>query len=218
MRKAFDMKLKASWRRQVFFMITLVVILIVAFSLVHRAYEHGPIAAFAVALVISWVPMQLIARVMEQRWLWPPSSQFRSFFWGDLLFLPGTAAFIAFAYQQLPDENYWFQDRTWLLVFAAVGIVAGVVFHRIEEDSYTQARFNSPTKLYHDFVALPVFIYFLLSGAFALYYDYTENGRATITLAALLLFGIWVFFVVTDDQKRGSTAHINYDWLRLHPR
>lgn len=209
------MKLKAGRKNQVFFMTALLVVVLLAFTLVHRAYEYGPIRSFVMALTISWVPMQLIARTLERRWLWPPSSQFTSFFWGDSVLLPGIVVMIAMMFQRLPEGNYWFQNRTWLLVCALIGLIGGLVFHSMDSD-YSQAQLNSPAKLFHDLVAVPVFTYYLLSGAPALLY--ARNLDVIISLSAVAVFIAFLYLVRTDDPSRKDTAHIDYDWARMHPK
>lgn len=209
------MRLKTGWKTQVSFMAILAIAMVTKLLLIHRAYAHGPLVAFVAALSVSWLPMQLIARAMEQRWLWPPSSQYSSFFWGDLLLLPGSATAIAVAYQRMPDENYLSDNPVFLPLCAVIGIVAGLVFRQIERKKYTPSQWNSPTKLYHDFVAVPVFFYYLLSGAPALFEGTVPGSIATI-LAAAIPFAVWLNIIATEESS-GKEAHIGYNWARIRP-
>lgn len=196
-------------------MAVLGVLVIVAFAFIYRVYKYGPILSFVAALAISWIPMQLIARTLERRWLWPPSSQFTSFYWGDSVFLPSVIAMIALVFQRLPEGYYWFRGWAWLLVCAFISLIGGLIFHSMDSD-YSQAQLNSPTKLLHDFLAVPVFTYYLLSGAPALLY--ARNLDVIISLSAVTVFVAFLYLVRTDDPGRKDTAHINYDWARMHPK
>ncbi|MEX0748543.1 MAG: hypothetical protein WD467_00470 [Candidatus Saccharimonadales bacterium] len=183
------------------------VIALIAVFVLPLAYQFGPVVAFGVALGISWIPMQLIARLFEHRSLWPPRSQYRSFFWGDLLLLPGIAACIALAVNRLPAGDHWFHQRWWNLFSLLVGVIAGLIFHEADRDNYSSRELNSPTKLWHDWFVYPVFTYYLLSRAPALFER--VNG---ITVLAIALLAGWLYLGLTDGKRDYPYAHVGYHW------
>jgi hypothetical protein len=145
----------------------------IAFLTIHRVYEvadrprlarfAGPIAAFA-ALWISWIPIQLLTRWHSGHFLWPPTWQSAPFWLGDLLLLPLVAARFAVMRRYLaPHERpALLGSRRWRVACAAAGVLAGLWFHyKGQPPYYPPAEWWAPAKLAHDYVAYPVFTYYL---------------------------------------------------------
>ncbi len=146
----------------------------VAFLTIHRVYRVGDryprlkpyagvIAAFA-ALWISWIPIQLLTRWYSGHFLWPPTWQSAPFWLGDLLLLPMVAARFAVMRGRLaPHERPRLLDsRRWAVGCAVAGVLAGLWFHyKGHPPYYPPEEWWAPAKLEHDYVAYPVFTYYL---------------------------------------------------------
>lgn len=121
----------------------------------------APFAALAMVLVSSPLNMWYYARTYEKRSLRELFDLRRgswAFIVGDTVLLPGAAFTIAAAWRDNPPEGW--VAAPWMLLAAAGGVLAGVVFHKLDAKRYVEhgaaIALSSPTKLAHDFVAYPV--------------------------------------------------------------
>ncbi len=140
---------------------------LLAFLFLPRVYRHGPVAAVGVALLISWVPVQVIAYVAEGRVMWRPGQHSAIFFWGDSVMLTS----VAFAFgamrrlwtdsapgstRPLLADRWW-----WRLAVAAVALGVSYWFHVVQIETWPLDRLHALSKVWHDFFVYPVFIYYL---------------------------------------------------------
>jgi len=119
------------------------------------------------AVVACWlaspVPIAIVAKAMEQRYLLDILAHFQYASWalllGDTIFLPFSAWMMARAWATLPLGG-WKTSWWWLVVSAGAGAAfAGIVRH-IEAVRYAWfyafGSLSAPSMLVHDFCAFPV--------------------------------------------------------------
>lgn len=179
-----------------------------------RVFSRGPVFAFVVALCVSWIPMQLIARLLEQRSMLSPSEQFQSFYWGDLILLPLALAGLTVLAKDMPTTG-WHSGTGWQATAVLIGIAVGVGFHLIDQGNYTAMALNSPTKLWHDIVAFPVLTYLLVLQSPALVYSRSGSKTVKAVLIAICLVSFGYLALIYDAKHPGTDAHRDYDWNRL---
>lgn len=185
--------------------------MVLMFYSVPGLYDKGPIAVLLVAIAISAVMMQLVAHCYEARWMWPPRAQFRAFIYGDTIFLPLTALSLAVVYQN-GDGDTGLVERGWWHGALIIVIVLLAAASRMKEEGdsfYSSRQMNSPTKLWHDLVVIPVFAMLLL-------YPLPEFLTASFSvwhLIAVLGFAVWLGLLIEPtNSPKCRTAHIDYDW------
>lgn len=188
-----------------FFGVTMAFALL-GFCFVRRVYRHGPLAAYLTALLISWVPVQVIAYVADGRRTWLPGQHSAIFFWGDSVLLPTVA--MAFAWmrrlwvaqqdpvpagrpERLPVADRWY----WLVAVATVAVLVGYLFHAGQIGHWSVARLHQPAKVWHDYLVYPLFVYYLGSQLpFLWQVSWRRYVRVQPVLAGLALAGFLGWF------------------------
>lgn len=185
--------------------------MVLMFYAVPRLYDRGPIAVLVMAVAVSAVMMQLIARCYENRWMWPPKTQFGAFIYGDTFFLPLTVLSLGITYQN-GGGNTELVERGWWHGALIVVIVLFAYASREREERefvYSSRQMNSPTKLWHDLVVIPVLAMLLL-------YPLPEFLTTSFSIwhvTAVLGFATWIGLLVEPSSSpKHRTAHIDYDW------
>ncbi len=140
---------------------------VLAFRFLPRVYQRGPAVAVGVALLISWIPVQLTAYVAEGRRMWLPGQHSAIFFWGDSVMLTSVAfAFAAMrrlwvagqvGVDQAPLTDRWW----WRTAVAAVALGVSYWFHVVQIETWPVDRLHALSKVWHDFFVYPIFIYYL---------------------------------------------------------
>lgn len=139
-----------------------------AFALLPRVYDRSLPVVWIAALLISWVPVQVLAFVFEGRRMWLPGEHSAVFFWGDSVLLPLTAVCLAVMRREWirehpPGSVPRADTVAWRVVAGAVAIAIAVAYRANESWTWTQAELSAPSKLWHDWFVYPVFAYFLAS-------------------------------------------------------
>ncbi len=206
--------LKPTAPQETIFLGIIAVCIALSFAFLTLVYRHGVIVTGIAALGISWLSMQLFAGIWEERTLWPPSSQFAGFFWGDLIGLPGIAIALCLM-RQHHDGDTLADHLWWRAIWLAVGLIVGLGFHAMEAGGtfYSTSQLHSPTKLWHDLFVIPMFVYFFVTQLPLL----KSASVATVAILAVS-FAFWAGLTfIYDGQHMKSTAHVNYDWRDLKP-
>lgn len=179
--------------------------------------QHWP-TAVVFALLISSVSTQLIAYVWESRLMWPPSTQFQSFAYGDLLCLPILTGCLA--YLAGNSQNHSFTGwGTWAWVALGLALLIATGFRFMEASAYYDGAYKSATKLWHDWFVMVVFPFVLIKYAPALWYGGIKQGgtlNLTVTGVALMAFAVWAYLLVGVDgdsnRPKPTNAHFSQDW------
>lgn len=173
-------------------------------------YENNaPIAAGIFVLVISPIMMQVIARALEGRWMWPPRDQFNAFVYGDTLALPILAVCMASTFQQWDSGRIVYGWYGWILVVLGLSLGIACVIRERESIEYSKSSLNSPTKLWHDLFVVPTVIFLLIFPLPAMFY--TSFGMTQLVAGVSFV----VFLVLLAEpaaSKKRRTAHVEYDW------
>lgn len=175
------------------------------------AFEMRFVPAVAVGICLSWIPMQIMAIWWEHRWLWPPSTQYASFFWGDLVWLPLCLGALAVLTKKAPLDGLQ-NHFGWQLFAFIVAVAAGFGLHHFDAANYSASALNSPTKLWHDCVSTVVWVFALVSQAPVLYYGWLMRRWRPIALAILSLAAFFYLVVAYDPTHPGTDAHRDYNW------
>jgi hypothetical protein len=184
------------------FLAATLAVAVLGFAFVRRVYRRGPLAAYVVALLISWIPVQVIAYVTEGRQTWLPSQHSAIFFWGDSVLLPMVAAAFAgmrrlwLSQQPAGSAARPVADRWWWLVpVVVVALVVGYLFHAGQIGVWSTARLHEPAKVWHDYLVYPLFVYYLGSQVpFLWQVSWRRYARPQAVLAALALAGFLGWF------------------------
>jgi hypothetical protein len=153
------------------------VLAVAGFLFLPRVYPRGPVVAFVAALLVSWVPVQMIAYVAEGRRMWLPGQHSAIFFWGDSVLLPSMAAAFALmrrtwvAQQDMALAAGGEPDRPaarpladrwlWRVAWVGVALAVAYVFHAGELSTWPLVQLHEPAKVWHDYLVYPLFVYFL---------------------------------------------------------
>ncbi len=175
-------------------------------------FDHGPVMAGLSIFAVSWLTMNLIAIAIEHRLL-VPSQQYPSFYYGDLIFLTTLAAVITANLHYLPaTRGHWYQSPTWHWTVLLAAFAFGVLFHLHDKGAYTLAQWNSPTKLYHDFIVFAVIGYILVAAGIPVL---TRVWAAHDYMVAVAMLGLVAGFIGTflmDATATADHAHENFDY------
>jgi len=174
--------------------------------------------ALIIGVCLSWVAMNIIALTVERRteMLLHPGGQYKAFYFGDSLCLPGIVLGIWLLGRQMPVPNLTYK-RWWHVLWFGIGVAAGVSLHLLDAAShfYTRSMMSSPTKLYHDFVVFPLYIYI----TFPLAIPALIKSRAGVW-PRVVVVGLFVIFLglnYYDGIHRPHHGHINFDWSHFRP-
>ena len=179
--------------------------------------------ALLIGLILSWGATNLIALLVESRteMLLHPSGQYKAFYYGDLICLPGAVLAIWYlgrSKSRVPNLSHkWWWHSFWF----GFGLAYGIWWHRVDAHSgfYTRSQMLSPTKLYHDFVVFPLYIYILTSAgipAFGWPKEWKQGWKWRVVLVVLLAaFGALNYY---DALHRPRHGHINFDWSKFWGR
>lgn len=174
------------------------------------------------ALMISIIPMQLIAYTLENRWMLPASAQFKGFIYGDSFLLPLTISMLALLAKQTDTKAGFLQWGTWSYVALAIAFAIAFAFRYMEGSAYWRAAYMSPTKLFHDWFVMFLFSFVLLKYAPALWQSRSgisgifdgNLGGLPIVLVAVASFAGWTYLAIVVDGRgdKPAGAHTAYYW------
>jgi hypothetical protein len=182
-----------------------------------RAIRRGRVwTTLIFAWLTSTIPMYALGRFMEHRWLPGWAHQSWAFLFGDAIFLPLALAATALAWRQLPTKS-WHRSWWWLAISIIVGVAISAKFHHDEAGVYPPLQLQSPTKLFHDLVAYPVFVAALWATAWPVVTSHLWKSRWV--LPALIVFGLLMWGACSwgDTLHQLSGLHIGWDWRSLRP-
>ncbi len=187
---------------------------------------------FLVTLLICWAitpGMMILVGLIGEFRLIPlsPSTQFLSFFPGDLFLGAGVACLLTAA-RGLPDDRRWYSAPIVHLLVMVAAVSAAIYLTRGEwkGGAYPKMAILSPTKLYHNgalygaygYLAVVVFIADVAGLGWG---EIFAGGWMT---RALIFIGIWVVLVVSEGKifgpagmaQKARHAHVEtwpYGWL-----
>ena len=176
--------------------------------------RESPLGAAVVALLSSPILLLVLRQTLEKgepAGLFSPATQSWAFLFGDVLWLP--ASFAAAAYgQRFVQDDSKFHSHWWLAGCVVIGVVAGVVFHKLDQEVYVLNGHGlalvSPTKLAHDFVAYPLlFGGLLFLGLPVLVHRFWWAG-ATALIGVLL----WGLMGVADAKRSLDPKDLHPKW------
>lgn len=152
----------------VFFLVSLSATL-AAFFWVTRVYATSAWRVYLTALLISWIPVQVLAFVFEGRKMWLPGEHSAVFFWGDSVLLPMIAVSCWAMRRTWVEQNpngFALADKwQWRVFVALVALGVAAAYHATQVTSWPPTNLRAPSKLWHDMAVYPIFIYFLASQA-----------------------------------------------------
>ena len=179
-------------------------------------YGHGWKRALLIGVFLSYGAIHILAALLEHRSMTDPSGQYKAFYYGDLFCLPGIVLAIWYLGKHLPPGPN-LSHRAWWHAFCFVGgLVAGISLHLLDAAShfFTRSMMYSPTKLYHDFVVFPCYIYIIFSAgvpALGRPKSWAREGwqaRLVILVLTAIFFGLNVW----DNYHRPHGGQVNYNW------
>jgi hypothetical protein len=184
--------------------------------------------ALAIGVLLSWGAMNLIAFLIERRteMLLHPGGQYKAFYFGDSICLPGIVWGIWYLGRRMPEPSSthrrWWNDLThqrwWHVLWFAAGLAYGITWHWIDARShfYTRSQEQSPTKLYHDFVVFPLYIYITFPQAIPALFKSKAGLRWK--LLVVVLFLVFLGLNAYDGNHRPHHGHENFNWSRFWHR
>lgn len=177
-----------------------------------------------VGLMISRGMMQIIAWVIEGRWL-SVKDQYPSFWWGDLIIWPAVMIVCKLAVTIIANSSSYpsnySQSVISHVIALVIGLSIGIAFRIGDAQHYSTSQLMSPTKLWHDFAIFTLFGYFVISVLPVIGRSILNPQLLTVSLVSFVLFGllagIFVYIQQTQDPLFiGRTkAHIDFDWWGL---
>jgi hypothetical protein len=182
-------------------------------------YGHSWKRALLIGILLSYGAVHFLAAVLEHRSMMNPSGQYKAFYYGDLVCLPGIVVAVWYLGQHMPPGPNLSHRVWWHAVWFAAGLAAGVYLHLMDGAShfYTRSMMYSPTKLYHDFVVFPLYIYLLFSAglpAFAMS-EWRSKRGLQVRLVVLVLAAAFIGLNVWDNYHRPHSGQVNYNWSKF---
>ncbi len=175
-------------------------------------YGGSWLRAILLALLLSWGMMNIIARLVEHRSMLTPYGQYKSFWFGDLICLPGIVLAIWYLGRHMHESSNLTRSWGWNILCLAAGLTSGIVLHLMDADSskYSESMMRSPTKLYHDFVVMTLFVYIIfVAGLPAMYHTW----HMVWPYVVIAVFAATFFWLLSYDGKHVPTkAHVDYLW------
>src|SRR4051812_19767721 len=192
------------------FLVCMVAYAVVVGALFVYTIRHRHTTDSLDVLLTMWLssifPMFIVGTILEGRQLSDILSvkhQSWAFIFGDSIFLPLAGAMFVLALRR-QTLGYQLVDRWWwVAVSATVGVAAGFVFHAMDRGSYNSLRFNSPTKLIHDFVAYPLLfggLLFLGGSVLVNLFQHGHRGLSFALVGIVVGLGGWVALGVAHDS------------------
>lgn len=177
-------------------------------------YRGSWLRAWLFALFLSWGAMNLIALLVERRteMLLHPGGQYKALYYGDSICLPAVAVAIWYLGQSMSERPGWWRERLWHAFWFAFGLAYGIWWHWVDAHShfYTRSQMWSPTKLYHDYVVFPLYIYILTSAGIPAMIWSRRGWKARAIIAVLL--AAYALLNYYDAIHRPLHGHENFDW------
>ncbi len=186
------------------------------------ATEHGLWALLQPGmLVVSPVMMVLLRRIFEgavQRSFFEPKTMSWSFVVGDFIVLPSVFWFAGRGWQGITLTDG--ENGMMKVVAIVVGILAIVGFRSLDGARYRavgwESALKSPTKVWHDFVVMPVVVallFWLLVPQVVLQLTDGDriDGPGNMAIALLLLAG-FVVLVAMDGMNQPDPTRQHYRW------
>jgi len=127
-------------------------------------WDHGPVGAFIIVLLFDF-GMICFLMSLEGLPVWKRRPLYKTFFWGDLIFIPLHAAGVVICMESAPVAYHFYLEPWWQWSLLGLGATADFVmeFTAVKGDQYTWAQELSPAKLWHTLI-YPVMVYWVLSG------------------------------------------------------
>lgn len=143
-----------------------IAVTVVAFAFLPRVLDRSPVLVFLTCLCVSWIPVQLLALVVEGRRMWLPGQHSAVFFWGDSVLIPASVTALALLRQHWlrdhPQRTPIADSRLWPLLAIGGAVLIAVAYHANETLTTSPASLALPAKTWHDFVVYPVFTFLIL--------------------------------------------------------
>jgi hypothetical protein len=189
------------------------------------------LGAVAASLLASPAPIAVLAKTMEHRSLLYLVAHFQdlsfAFFFGDLVFLPFSAAMAALAWKHSPElKATWATSWWWTVISVIVGLLAAYWFRYLNdmpryEKAGAMGSFDAPTKLFHDFGAYPVLFGGLFCIAVPLFVEAVNSNWPFVHFYAApyvgwVLLGVGLWFAVGLVHDSGLFGP-PLDPKKLHP-
>jgi hypothetical protein len=177
-------------------------------------YRGSWLRAWLFALFLSWGTMNLIALLVERRteMLFHPGGQYKALYYGDSICLPGVAVAIWYLGRYMSGRPGWWHERLWHCLCFGFGLAYGIWWHRVDAHShfYTRSQMWSPTKLYHDYVVFPLYIYILVSAGIPAMAWSKRGWKARVVIVVLL--AAYALLNYYDAVHRPHHGHENFNW------
>jgi len=195
------------------FLVGSVLIGVVLFATIAIAFTKGnPWIALGTVWMASPIPLMTIATLIEHRSLSDVANLQHgslALLIGDIILLPAMAAFTAVGRRQV-NLSGWAGSWWWLFAALAIGVIAGLTFHHMDQAVYAEAAFNSPTKLWHDLITYPI-----LFGGLTFGFVPIIRQASTVKWFATAMIALWFLAVVSDvtwHRLNPVALHILYIW------
>lgn len=188
--------------------------LVVTYILAVTATWSGRSELLLFGMVLLSPVAMLVLRVFAEDWFdrsfFNPRVMSLSFVFGDLVLLPICLFMAGSGWNELPDSGWhrtwWFASGCW-----SVGLLAACAFRTVDGSRYVTAGVESalisPTKVWHDWVVIPVvtaaLLWLLVPQAFI--------GGSTFTRPAVVFLVMFFIAVAIDNFI------IKPDPARQHP-
>jgi hypothetical protein len=181
-------------------------------------YGGGWFRAWAMVIAPTWIAINIIAGAVERRTIFSHlGEQYKALVFGDSICLPAIAFVVWYLGQAMSERPGWWSEVPWHIVCAAAAMITGICFHWWDTTThfYTRSQTNSPTKLYHDFILLPWFVYTLVSGGIPALRWSKRGWKWRLLIFAILAAYIWLNYY--DSLDRPTHGQINFDWSHFRP-
>jgi hypothetical protein len=201
------------------FQLIMVAVLIASFFFIRKVYDN-PVLTVLTLWVVSFGMTGVWVRVFYGFWKWSPSDQYPSFWRGDLLWLPLLVALpLSLLMLHLPqrDQPFWFERPFgwWTAVCVVAALLVSWKFNGTQAAAFPADALHSGPKEWHDRDVYPIFTFFLLSAAPAIWYSdwglsplFHGQWRFAVLLALVPFIGagIWAYEGAVNDRKKDIHA------------
>lgn len=164
-------------------------------------------------LGLAAIPMQLVARIWEKRWILNPRHQRRGLLFRENVLLPiAIMSLMTLAFKTNADHSQAWEDQ-WAAIAMVAAFGVSSIYRDVQGAKYQPTTFYSATKTFHDSFASFGLTFVIVKYLPALWFGFDTDP--VLVLGAITAIAGWIFLTLTDsDTNKSLEPYWKQDWDR----